>query len=588
MDSLSSFFPSSFGKKKDGEGEEGKKKGKKKELKSFFPSSFGGCNVEKKRKREKREEERKEERREEERRSPPPADKEEGEERHKEEAVEAEEEDSELPISHEAQMKGHAKGISALALEPSGARLFSGSFDQTLRLWDFNGMDRRMQSFKSVTPEEGHHISALDVSKRGGQVLAAAGGFAAKLFDRDGAETCTFAKGDRYLHDMSHTSGHTAMVNHVMWSPAEGESEFVTCSADGTVRLWDPELTSKQKQVVKARSTKGARIGVLYAIYSPDASSIFAATEEGALCAWDKRTAMSRPSLSIGGAHASDATSLACHPSLSYLLSRAMDDTLKVWDVRKSKEPVKSFAGLKNEGYIDVTFSPDGSRFVTGTAVPPKSATHTEEEDSNSGAGLLVFFDTKRLQVSEQVGLSEGSSVLKVQWHSKLNQIFAGGHDGVIRVLYDPEKSSKGVLMCVKKEARKASPYDYRPSEVVISPFALPLFQDPTYQKPKRRRKAIRNDPAASRLPAIPMSGPGVGTHAGGSLTQYLMKDLIKKNDREEDPREAILKHAEEAERNPIFVGHVYKKTQPEAVFMDDEQQRQLEQLKKRYKGDRK
>ena len=36
---------------------------------------------------------------------------------------------------------------------------------------------------------------------------------------------------------------------------------------------------------------------------------------------------------------------------------------------------------------------------------------------------------------------------------------------------------------------------------------------------------------------------------------------------REEDPREALLKYAKEAEENPQWIAHVYQKTQPKPVF---------------------
>jgi len=36
---------------------------------------------------------------------------------------------------------------------------------------------------------------------------------------------------------------------------------------------------------------------------------------------------------------------------------------------------------------------------------------------------------------------------------------------------------------------------------------------------------------------------------------------------RDQDPREALLSRAEEAERNPLFVGKAYEKTQPKTIF---------------------
>ncbi|KAM1244181.1 hypothetical protein COP2_036619 [Malus domestica] len=62
------------------------------------------------------------------------------------------------------------------------------------------------------------------------------------------------------------------------------------------------------------------------------------------------------------------------------------------------------------------------------------------------------------------------------------------------------------------------------------------------------------------------MMGPGFGGRVGASkgslLTQYLMKTWM-----DEDPREAILKYADVAAKEPKYIAPVYAQTQPEAVF---------------------
>jgi hypothetical protein len=65
----------------------------------------------------------------------------------------------EFPTTHELIMKVYAKVISALALDPSGARVVSGSHDYDCKLWDFGGMDYRCKPFKSWEPTGAHHVS---------------------------------------------------------------------------------------------------------------------------------------------------------------------------------------------------------------------------------------------------------------------------------------------------------------------------------------------------------------------------------------------------------------------------------------------
>jgi hypothetical protein len=64
----------------------------------------------------------------------------------------------EFPITHELILKDHNKVVSALALDPSGARILSGSHDYDCKLWDFGGMDHRCKPFKSWEPAESYHV----------------------------------------------------------------------------------------------------------------------------------------------------------------------------------------------------------------------------------------------------------------------------------------------------------------------------------------------------------------------------------------------------------------------------------------------
>jgi WD40 repeat protein len=65
---------------------------------------------------------------------------------------------SEFPVTHELILKDHTKVVSALALDPSGARIVSGSHDYDCKLWDFGGMDHRCKPFKSWEPAESYHV----------------------------------------------------------------------------------------------------------------------------------------------------------------------------------------------------------------------------------------------------------------------------------------------------------------------------------------------------------------------------------------------------------------------------------------------
>jgi hypothetical protein len=69
-----------------------------------------------------------------------------------------------FPTTHELALKDHTKVVSALALDPSGARVLSGSHDYDCKLWDFGGMDWRCKPFKSWEPAGMYYVRRLPVS----------------------------------------------------------------------------------------------------------------------------------------------------------------------------------------------------------------------------------------------------------------------------------------------------------------------------------------------------------------------------------------------------------------------------------------
>jgi len=49
-----------------------------------------------------------------------------------------------------ATLKGHSKAVSCIAVEPKGHRMATGGLDYHVRLWDFHGMNKNMNSFRII------------------------------------------------------------------------------------------------------------------------------------------------------------------------------------------------------------------------------------------------------------------------------------------------------------------------------------------------------------------------------------------------------------------------------------------------------
>ncbi|KAK6164345.1 hypothetical protein DH2020_001209 [Rehmannia glutinosa] len=468
------------------------------------------------------------------------------------EDVDEEDEDSgyRIPLSNEIVLKGHTKEeddekvVSALAVDPTGSRVLSGSYDYSVRMYDFQGMNARLQSFRQLEPSEGHQIRGLSWSPTADRFLCVTGSAQAKIYDRDGLTLGEFVKGDMYIRDLKNTKGHISGLTCGEWHPKSKET-ILTSSEDGSLRIWDVNDFKSQKQFInhylgvldtirKAKHECAVSLECLLCGHEIDTSALKKTSAggigDGSIQIWNIKAGWgSRPDIHVGNGHTDDITGLNFSSDGLILLSRSFDGTLKVWDLRKMKDALHAFDDLPNNyAQTNVAFSPDEQLFLTGTSV---------ERDSTTGIFATV----------------------------------GDRHEGGTHILYDPTISERGALVCVARAPRKQSVDDFQAQPVIHNPHALPMFRDQPSRK--RQREKILKDPLKSHKPELPINGPGfggrVGTTKGSLLTQYLLKQggLIKETWMEEDPREAILKYADVAAKDPKFIAPAYAQTQPETVF---------------------
>lgn len=250
-----------------------------------------------------------------------------------------------------------------------------------------------------------------------------------------------------------------------------------------------------------------------------------------------------------------------------------------VWDVRCLTRPVAVADNLCNlYEETECIFSPDDQSVLTGISV---------KKGRSDEAGRVFVGDCLSLSPRPDdpvISLSPGCSAISLAWHPGLQQIFVGTSHGSISVLYDPARSQRGILLPLAKAPSTSA------SDVVVAfspdaiqnPNALPLFRSTAPRSLKRQRLKARQDPVASHLPERPLEGPGMGGRLGSSVTQSIMKTVIKDTRRDEDPREALLKYAEIAEHDPKFVAPAYRITQPKTILDEELLQREAEEEEKR------
>jgi hypothetical protein len=211
----------------------------------------------------------------------------------------------------------------------------------------------------------------------------------------------------------------------------------------------------------------------------------------------------------------------------------------------------------------NISFSPSDKFIITGVSKLINS-------NGNETNGKLVIFN--RNDLSKPVNEIEfNDSVIRTAWHPKLNQIFTTTNNGLIRIFYDEKRSPMaGVRLCLSRKERKSKNADDFIANINPIAAAMPTSSDDIDGKreifPEKREAEKKSS----------------------SLHHHLVQTIVKPSFKEkEDPRVELLKHAEEAERNPKWVTPAYVHTQPKPIFQqqleeeEDEEEDLLPILKK-------
>ena len=252
-------------------------------------------------------------------------------------------------------------------------------------------------------------------------------------------------------------------------------------------------------------------------------------------------------------------------------VTRCCDDTMKLWDMRNMKSSLNVFNGLFSRyDTCDAIFSPDDSILITGESLA-----------KNKDHANLYFYDTKTFECINQLPISN-SHVIKVLWHPKLNQIFVGTGNGIIKGYYDENRSMRGAKLCIVKTYRKKKQTEISGSIQIITPHALPIFRQEKNRSLRKQMEKDRLDPVKSRRPDLPITSGQGGrvVSSGGTLSSYVIRNLglSKRVNDDKNPREAILKYAKEAEENPYWIAPAYQKTQPTPIFNTEEIENESEE----------
>ncbi|KAL9609785.1 MAG: hypothetical protein Q9167_005463 [Letrouitia subvulpina] len=496
---------------------------------------------------------------------------------------ENEDDDDEFPVSHELVLKTHERPITSITVDPAGSRFITSSTDCTVKFHDFSSMTpTTLRAFKSVDPTATktsassethpvHHVEFNPISPS--QVLVISAIPQVKILSRDGEPIAESVKGDMYLRDMHNTQGHISEVTTGTWHPFN-RNLCVTAGTDSTLRVWDVEMKMKQKNVIvhKSRAAGSAGRTRMTAVAwgqsaTGSGTTLVAAALDGSLVMWNGDGPYTRPSAEVREAHTRDTWTggIALSADGRTAVTRGGDDTIKLWDLRKFKHPVSVVDHPSTSDQYPSTsirFSPNSSSILTG-----------------STSGHLHILNPATLKPELVTPVTPGSPLITAYWHPRLNQILTGSSNAEIHIMYNPNISVQGATM-VMARAPKRRHIDDDPNlttdmsqgisgDAIVMPNGVLRGSGQTstnfaalHPQTGITASGRSRDP---RRPHIPLTTPFAKSQPD---EEHVKKNIPLSSMRDEDPREALLKYAEKAEKDPLFT-NAWKKTQPKTLYAD-------------------
>jgi serine/threonine protein kinase/sugar lactone lactonase YvrE len=234
-------------------------------------------------------------------------------------------------------LQGHTDLVLSIAFSPNGLLLASGSADNTIKLWEVSTGN----VLKTLT-EEGSWVGSLAFSPDG-QTLAAEGAF--NTIKRWALST------DKLLQTFS---GHTNIINSVSFSP-DGEL-LASGSADSTIKLWAAHSGDL------LQTFTGHQKAVLSIAFSPDGQTLAAGDAASTIKLWEVHTGKALKTLKI---HRNWVLTVIYSLDGSTLISGSHDHTIKFWDIQRGKV-VQTLKGHKNDVNA-IALSKDGRLFASGS-----------------------------------------------------------------------------------------------------------------------------------------------------------------------------------------------------------------------------
>lgn len=247
-------------------------------------------------------------------------------------------------------LSGHSLDVRSVAISPDNQTLVSGSFDTTIKVWDFNSGELLHTLKEHLKAEE--LVSAVAIADDGKILVSGSNSYGGTI------KVWNLQTGELLYSLPKNIEG----VTSVAISP-DGKT-LASGSEDTTVKLWD--LTSGTLQ-----ATLFGHTGTVRSVaFSPDGTLLASGSEDSTIKLWNRNDGSLLATLS---GHAGIVYTIAFSPDGNTLASGSGDRSIKLWNVGKDCLTNKRQCFIvrtlpRQTGSVySVAFHPDGQTLASGS-----------------------------------------------------------------------------------------------------------------------------------------------------------------------------------------------------------------------------
>jgi WD40 repeat protein len=242
-------------------------------------------------------------------------------------------------VKEQNRWQGHSRPIQTVSFSHDGKTLATGSYDNTVKLWDEN--DQLLQELK------GHNKAVMSVSfNKNSNLLATASlDQTVRLWEK---------KEEKWEETLSPLKNNTRIFS-VSINPTD--DLIATGDKDGTVKLWKPDETREPIQILRGHTKS------VYSVsFSPDGQTLATASVDQTIILW-KRTPKEWVNRKILTNHQDGVYSVTFSPNGEMLASADVTGIIKLW--KSDGTFIRDCMG-NIDAVFALSFSPDSQTLVSG------------------------------------------------------------------------------------------------------------------------------------------------------------------------------------------------------------------------------